>query len=447
VIDDAAFSPRLAATWDPTGSGRWTVNGSYGRYVAAIANNVADSSSAGGTSANYWFRYDGPAINPDVNAPTASLITPDVALRTLFDWFFANGGTNRPTTSLTLPGVNTRIDSTLRSPSVHETAGGVTRQLGARGMVRVDLLYRTYTDFYAQRRDTGTGRVSDPAGQPLDLTIVQNSDLPERQHTALSTQTSYRLNSRIQLGANYTLSKTWGNLDGETANNGPVPASQVTSGSAGTARTGFLYYPEFHDPAWNRPVGDLSVDQRHRAHLWGTWSTPIPSSLGSLTLGATHQVNSGLPYGAIGLVSVTSVTNPGYATAPTTAAYFFTNRDAFRTDVVNRTDLSANYGYRFGAGPAQPEVFFQVHVWNIFNNQGIADSNNISVVTQTAAGGTAGLTAFNPFTETPVEGVHWRTAPRVTAANGTITPGFGESRNRFAYQTPRTLRLSMGIRF
>jgi hypothetical protein len=212
--------------------------------------------------------------------------------------------------------------------------------------------------------------------------------------------------------------------------------------------TGFFQYPEFNDPAWNRPVGDLSIDQRHRARMWGTWTAPIGDRFGGLTLSAVHQVNSGLPYGAVGLVSVTSVPNPGYASPPTTAAYYFTDRDAFRTDVINRTDLAANYNYRLGGlGARAPELFFQVHVWNVFNNQGIADSNNISVVTQTATGGTAGLVQFNPFTDTPVEGTHWRMAPRVTAANGTITPGFGESRNRFAYQTPRTLRLSMGVRF
>jgi outer membrane receptor for ferrienterochelin and colicin len=447
VIDDAAFSPRLSATWDPTGSGRWTLNASYGRYVAGIANSVADSASAGGAPAQYRFRYDGPGINTDINAPTAALVPTDVALRTLFDWFFANGGTNRPTTLLTLPGVNTRIDGTLKSPSVQEFAGGVTRQLGSRGAVRVDALYRKYGDFYMNRRDTVTGRVIDPAGQPQDLTVVQNGDLPKREHAALSAQGSYRFNTRLQAGANYTLSHTWGNLDGENQGSGPVPAERVTSGSAGTAGTGFLYLPEYNDPAWNRPEGDLAVDQRHRAHLWATYNTPIPASVGSLTLGALHVVNSGLPYGAIGLVSVNSVPNPGYVNPATTAAYFFTERDAFRTEVVNRTDLSATYAYRFGAGAAQPEVFFQVQLWNVFNNQGIADANNISVTTQTATGGTAGLTQFNPFLETPVEGVHWRKAPRITAANGTITPGFGEARNRFAYQTPRTLRLSMGIRF
>jgi hypothetical protein len=44
---------------------------------------------------------------------------------------------------------------------------------------------------------------------------------------------------------------------------------------------------------------------------------------------------------------------------------------------------------------------------------------------------------FNPFAgETPIEGVHW--------AKG---PAFGHAVNRFAYTTPRTFRLTFGVRF
>ena len=68
-------------------------------------------------------------------------------------------------------------------------------------------------------------------------------------------------------------------------------------------------------------------------------------------------MNSGLPYGAVGLVTVTSVTNPGYVSPPTRAAYYFTDRDAFRTDIINRTDIAANYNYRLGGlGSRAPEL-------------------------------------------------------------------------------------------
>ena len=44
--------------------------------------------------------------------------------------------------------------------------------------------------------------------------------------------------------------------------------------------------------------------------------------------------------------------------------------------------------------------------------------------------------AFNPFTTTPAQGVNWD-----------LGPTFGEPSSRFAYQTPRTFRMSFGVRF
>ena len=46
------------------------------------------------------------------------------------------------------------------------------------------------------------------------------------------------------------------------------------------------------------------------------------------------------------------------------------------------------------------------------------------------------LQTFNPFTTTPVEGVNWATGPN-----------FGKALNRFAYTTPRTFRITFGVRF
>ncbi len=43
---------------------------------------------------------------------------------------------------------------------------------------------------------------------------------------------------------------------------------------------------------------------------------------------------------------------------------------------------------------------------------------------------------FNPFTQTPVQGVHWN-----------YGPNFGNALNRFAYTTPRMFRINFGVRF
>ena len=89
-------------------------------------------------------------MNPDSNG---ALMTTPQAIQTVFTWFNANGGTSRPFSSVDIPGVSSRINGSLDSPNVNEWAAGIARQLGGRGSLRADFVYRDYADFYATRTD------------------------------------------------------------------------------------------------------------------------------------------------------------------------------------------------------------------------------------------------------------------------------------------------------
>ena len=419
VANDSAFSPRLGVVWDPSGSGRWSVHGSYGRYVAALANSIADSASPAGTpSILAWF-YQGPNINTGSGAPIAS----DAALRQVFDWFESGGGTNRQPFFTSIPGVQTQIRESLRSPHATEFATGVSRQLGGRGAIRADFVYRTFTDFYTDRIDTGTGSVTDPAGQVFDLALVENTDLLSRDYVAGSVQANYRLGSRVDLGGNYTLSRLWGNVNGETVNSGPVSSSATS-------------YPEFFDLSWFAPEGDLAADQRHRLRLWGTARLPLPERLGNFTVALFEQINAGTPYGALGSIdSRDYVTDPGYQTPPATVNYWFTDRDAFKTETMFRTDFSLNYSFGLG-GTSQ--LFAQVQVLYLFNQFQLfnINSNAIDTTVLTAVDDPDRFQPFNPFTQRPVQGVHWDYGDE-----------FGDPVGAAAYTLPRTFQFALGIRF
>jgi hypothetical protein len=434
VVKDTAFSPRVSATFDPKGNGEWTINASYGQYVAAIANSVGDAGSAGGQPATIDFAYLGPAVN--VGNPANPTSTAD-ALTTLFNWFNANGGTNRPILgSPSIPGLNTHINSTLKSPNSRDITLGVTRRLGTRGSVRVDGVYRKFHDFYATQIDLTTGRVSDKFGRQYDLGIVGNTDALQRSYKGLNFQISYRANARLSLGGNYTLSHLTGNYEGETGPSGPVTAN-------------LLSYPQYFDPTWNSPVGDLLGDVRHRARAWATWDVPIPAPAGSLNLSLLQYYSSGTPYGAVARIDTHAyVTNPGYLTPPSQEDYYFTARDAFHMDDLWRSDVAMNYNHKLGYKKA--EVFFRGTIVNVFNRQGLTNFfggvNGILDVGCNTGGcidttvlvnrTTASLAPFNPFTTTPVEGVNWRKAA-----------SFGKPVSRYAYQTPRTYEFSVGLRF
>jgi hypothetical protein len=289
--------------------------------------------------------------------------------------------------------------------------------------VRLDFINRKFDDFYIVRTDLTTGQVEDEFGQPYDVGLVENTSELKRQYRALNAQASYRLGADLTAGLSYTLSRLWGNVNGESVGAGP------TSSSA-------LSYPELKDPAWFNPEGDLSADQRHRARIWGTYTLPWGREYAAMAVGVTQTLESGTPYGAAGVVNtIRYVGNPGYALAPNTQTYYFEGRDTYRTQGQKRTDISFTASRRLGSAAAglSPEVFANFQVLNLFNQFQVYTGIDTTVLSNTDD---PSLARFNPFTETPVEGVHWRKGDQ-----------FGQALGQGAYTVPRTFRFSLGIRF
>jgi outer membrane receptor for ferrienterochelin and colicin len=468
VITDGSFSPRFGLIWNPTGRDDWSVTGSFARYIAGVANAIADASSVAGQAEEWQYLYRGPNVNAGgaVTTPTAD------AIRQVFAWFETASGCRPQDSSCQpnlatngspfIPGVAVRIGDSLKTPSSYEYAVGVSRQFGSRATLRADYTYRDYADFYAARTDLTTGKVTNSVGRTFDVTLIENDNdgIYKRRYQGLTGQATYRIAERTNVGGTYTLSHAWGNFDGETVNNGPVPASALSSTGA---FIGAYSYPEYVQESWNYPEGDLAIDQRHRARLWINYGVP---KLEGLTLSLLEALESGIPYGAGGIPiqggnpnginAAAYVTNPGYANPPagSSVAYYYTARDAFRTEGQQRTDFAANYVYNVGSGDHRVNLFVQAQVINLFNQFQLCACGAVSVFNnpgqpgagaglqsidrsiRTPVNAPASFQSFNPFTTTPVEGVNW-----AKGAN------FGHALTRFAYTTPRTFRLTFGVRF
>ena len=73
-------------------------------------------------------------------------------IRQVFDWFNATAGSERAAVrSAFVPGVNIQILEPLKSPYADRVLAGTSRQLGSRGTLRVDGVWREYHNFYSQR--------------------------------------------------------------------------------------------------------------------------------------------------------------------------------------------------------------------------------------------------------------------------------------------------------
>ena len=445
VAKDSRVSPRLAAAWDPKGNGDWVVNLGFAQYVTAIANSQADSTSAGGNPAQIRWWYRGPDIG------TNSLLTQDQAIQQIFNWFNSQGGTAGDTKDLrdiNIPGGTTVIRGSLESPYTQEISLGITKRLGSRGIVRADLIRRDSRAFYSTRTDLTTGKVNTVNG-PTDLSVLENTNKLQRQYTGLHTQFQYRVTDTFSLGGTYTLSELKGNVDGESVNNGPFPASDFS-------------YPEYLRQSFNDPKGDLGADQRHRVRVYGIWDL-FKNSHNALNLSILENYYSGTPYGAVGGVDTTKfVTNPGYLNPTTPVNYYYTSRDHFHTSNISATDIALNYSFSVN-GPFNKsyEIFFEPEILNAFNYKGVI-ATNTSVLDATTTpfrcpatapnckpgdknpNGTfvgTGFTTFNPFNTTPTLG------PSGSGANYALGASFGRPRSPLDYQTPRTFRFSVGVRF
>lgn len=423
VSSSGSWSPRVSVRFDPKGDGRFEVHAGYGRYVDKLHDNIANAASPAGSATLVW-NYKGPCVNCDPFAPTSSLVPTDQALRSLFDWFNGTGGTASPPVSGSLPGVSTKIAPGLRPQSSREYSAGAGAALGSRGFFRTDFLYRDYLDLYASRIDLSTGKSEPVLGSVHDISLVVNSDKAKRRYEAVQSQFSWRLSESLQAGGSYTWSRLTGNVRGEGPAQSALLAAIVEA------------YPEYRQESWAFPTGYLSArgqeqpaeDQRHRLRIWLVGD--LPTRWGGLSASVLESYDSGLPYEPTGFIDPRRyVTNPGYAEPPRMVPYFFATPGSFRTDDITRTDLALTVTVRlFGS----LELFARPEVLNLFNEKGVVA---VDSTVQTALNST-GLQPFNPFTETPVRGVHYE-----------LSPSFGKPTGAADYQLPRTFRLGMGARF
>ena len=206
----------------------------------------------------------------------------------VFNWYNANGGANLPLSGApTIPGV-TPVDSRARSisPNNLEYAAGVSRQLrqARRGPRRLRRIATTATS--TSRRSTRTtGRVQDQLRQVVTTSaLIQNTnDLKRRYPGVTVAGHAIASSSRIDVGATYTLSRTWGNFDGENV-------GQRTDDGRRRSQ-----YPEYKQAAWNYPTA-TSRSTSGTARGCGS-TTACPRSTG-LTVSVLQTLTSGVPYGA-----------------------------------------------------------------------------------------------------------------------------------------------------
>ncbi len=449
VSKDAKITPRLNATYDLLGNGRHRFTASFAQYASRIVEGPGTASASAGVPATIDFYYTGPAINP-AGTPVDKLVDTRAALATVEQWLNSQcnaagqcGVNNnafilanlRSQSFQSVPGYDTRIDSRLGSPYVQEITLGYGTQWRPNFVTRVDLVSRDWRDFYGFRVDQTTPQQTDPIGIVHNVQIVQNTNDIHRKYRGVQFQTTWAPRP-FNIGLNYTYSTLKGNDEQESP----------TSGTIGNAPQTIWYHELTGYPKY-QPDGYLSQDERHRLRAWAAYEVPLPKFLGAVNVSVLQNYDSGQPYSAVQSIDLSpyaSTLLPAgskYVNPPLSQQYYFGARGQYRLDTIKSTDFALMYRYPI----SRVEIWAKADVLNVFNGHTVT---TVSTTVNTSA--TSGsFLPFNPFTDTPKECPQGTTGAdcKAMGANWQKGSAFGTPSSATAFQTPRTYRYAVGVRF
>jgi len=405
-LDTDTIVPRLAVSYDVTGEGRYTLQGTYSHYAGSYNLSQFGNNQGAGNPSLVYGLYVGP---PGQGLDFAPGFDPA-------NYLFLGAG---------LPTQNISFASGLSSPVSREITLSAGMRIGRDGYAKVVYARRrlgsiveTFTTF-----DLGAVEATTPspcigcAGPLLiDRVEYRNTDVPRREYDGLQLLTSYRIADRWTVTGHYTYQlRNYGDFEGENPNQ---PA--ITSD--------FGDYPEIFVPERNFPLGRLNDFQRHKVRLWTTYEQRL-GRFGGFNVGLLWRYDSAMTYslGAANqpISDVQASRDPGYAQPPGLQTVFFGERGAGDFTGAHLFDVALTYDipvYR----SLRPYV--KLDVRNVFNDQ-------------TLGAGVGGWnTTVFPDEDGPVD------------ANGIPTghtegPNFGTATGNGSYPIPREYRVAVGFRF
>ena len=320
AVDTDTVVPRLGATYDLTGSGRFVLQATYGHYAGKYSEAQFSQNTNVGNPNELVGIYEGPAGQ---GRAFAAGFDPD-NYATIFGDF---------------PTANVFFEDGLSSPTTREWTLQAGGELGQRGYGKVVYINRNVQGFvedYVTTAGGATTVVRDGRNfGTFDNSIFRNTDDPVRRYQALQFQSRYSLTPAWSVNGHWTVQlKNEGNFEGEGTNQ---PGLSSVIGD----------YPEIHDPERHYPVGPTDDFQRHRVRVWTIHNLPL-DRLGTLTSSLLWRYEGSQAYSlsATGVpltaLQEARLAELGYESGPTDQTIYF-GRGTERFDDYSLFDASLNY--------------------------------------------------------------------------------------------------------
>lgn len=324
------YAPRLGLVWDPSGSNKAKVFGSYGRYYEQIPMDLVIRS----------FSYE---RQPRIINYSPTSTVPD-----------KNAEKDADTTSAILGGFTEPSDPNLKNQYLTEYIIGGEHEVMPNISVGIKGIYRSYgrviEDFLCI--DDGTYCIGNPGEGimkkvfTLDYSQQFSAPKPKRTYKGIQLDATKAFSNNWQAMASYVYSRLEGNYDGEYA-----PFTNV--GADPNISAAYDYY-DFFTNGSNLSVitnhGPLSNDRRHQFKASGIYNTPW-----KLSLGVSAYWRSGTP-----------ITRYGYSDAYRRYEFFLTPRGAEGRTPSNY-DADVHLGYPIALGISKLNILLDV--FNILNTQ------------------------------------------------------------------------------
>jgi len=363
VTFDDNWAPRLALTWDPSGTGRMKVFGSYGLFFARIPNDLPILVFGGGGRV-IWADY----FDADLTEPIPDGVE---ALGTMVHLLTSTG---RPAI----------VDPNAKSTYIQEGVVGFEFEVLPQLTLGIQYLYRDmprvledianaaavlYFTGDSADRERFIGNPQD--GSPETVLDVGAFEDPTHEYQSLEFTAHKRFSGRWSLVGSYRYSKLEGTYEGFFRND---------NGQANPAISSMFDYPT-NDPSYTEigvPVygfrgdirylgelgaGPLPNDRPHQLKLWGSCNVTS-----SLNLGAGLWASAGRPLTPF---AADPVLNRAGDIPEAPRGSGIETEDGFLTRTPSNWsfDIHADYGFALGSG----RLILVADIFNIFNSQDAID--------------------------------------------------------------------------
>lgn len=251
TISSSRFSPRFQGTWDIKGDQAWLVRGSYARYTGKLNDSFTNRFTRAGNPVTESYRW-GQAPNTAASfATVTNLANWDVTAAGLIGY---SGPLNR------------FVDPKTKAPYNDEVSIGIRHNYKDGSYIGLTYNKRQgggfFNDFF---------NIKDEVNAPLtyvaglnQLVVAERWATDEsltRNYKGLEFDFLFKLNSKWDMGGNWTYASLTGNGEASEGNNPPVSGDIIGDYTS-------VHESRGRDLSYYAPEGYLAGDVRHRMRMY-----------------------------------------------------------------------------------------------------------------------------------------------------------------------------------